>query len=276
MTTHLIQLTDLHIRERGQLTYRRIDTGKYLEQAVQSVLALPQRPDAIVITGDLTDFGRAGEYDYVRELLTPLDGLPLYVMPGNHDDRQALRDAFPAYHYLGDQGFIQYAVDIGELRLIALDSVIPGRSEGELCGERLRWLQAALADSAGRPVVIALHHPPFRTLIGHMDKIGLVRGAPELEAVIARHPNVQRVISGHLHRSIQVGFGGTVALTAPSTAHQVCLDLAENAPSAWTLEPPGFMVHALPAGGRLVSHTAASGRFDGPHPFWDADGKLID
>ena len=276
MTTFLIQLTDLHIRAPGCLTYRRIDAAAYLKRAVDSVLSLPQTPHAIVISGDLTDFGRAEEYANLRTLLEPLNPLPLYLMPGNHDDRDALRAAFPDHAYLGQEGFIQYAVDIGALRLIALDTLVPGRSEGMLCADRLDWLAQQLAASGERPVVIALHHPPFQTLIGHMDAIGLQQGAQALEDLVRAHPNVARVISGHLHRSIQVGFGGSVATTAPSVAHQVCLDLAPDAASAWTLEPPGFMVHALPDDGRLVSHTQASGHFDGPYPFWDENGALID
>lgn len=277
MTTFLLQLTDLHIRAPGRLTYRRIDTAQYLERAVHSVLRLPQRPHAMVITGDLTDFGRAEEYAHLRQLLAPLGELPIYLLAGNHDERQGLRQAFPEHHYLPqDGGFVQYAVDIAGLRLIALDTVVPGDSAGALCAQRLDWLEDQLVAARGRPVVIAMHHPPFQTLIGHMDKIGLREGAQELEALVRRHPHVERVVCGHLHRSIQVGFGGTVALTCPAPAHQVCLDLAPDAASAWTLEPPGFMLHALPPQGRLVSHTVASGSFDGPHPFWDAQGQLID
>ncbi|MET1537547.1 metallophosphoesterase, partial [Burkholderia sola] len=115
----LAQLTDLHIREPGRLTYRRIDTARYLESSVQSVLALPQRPHALVITGDLTDFGRPAEYVHLRSLLAPLGELPIYLLAGNHDDRDALRAAFPEHAWLRSEGFIQYAVDIGGLRLIA-------------------------------------------------------------------------------------------------------------------------------------------------------------
>lgn len=277
MTTFLVQLTDLHIREPGRLTYRRIDTAEYLQRAVRGILELPQKPHALVITGDLTDFGREDEYAHLRRLLAPLGALPIYLLAGNHDEREGLRKAFPGHAYLaaGDE-FVQYAVDIEGLRLIALDTVVPGKSEGALCERRLHWLEQRLAESAGRPVVIAMHHPPFQTLIGHMDKLGLLQGAGELEALVRQHANVERIICGHMHRSIQVAFGGTVAMTSPSPAHQVCFDLAPDAASAWTLEPPAFMVHALPEGGRLVSHTVASGRFDGPYPFWDADGRLID
>ena len=273
--TLLLQLSDLHIREPGRLAYGRIDTAPYLREAVASIGRLPQRPDAVVITGDLTDFGRAAEYDHLRELLAPLAPLPIYLLPGNHDERQQLRASFPEHAWLGTEGFVQYSVPVGAMQLIALDTVVPGASEGSLCAERLDWLAAQLDAHRDRPVVIAMHHPPFRTLIGHMDEIGLLQGADELEALVARHPNVERVICGHLHRSIQVRFGGSLALTVPSPAHQVCLDLAPDAPSAWTLEPPGYAVHALPAGGRLVSHLAASGRYEGPYPFHDG-GQLID
>jgi len=278
-TTFLVQLTDLHIREPGRLAYGRIDTAPYLERAVQSVLRLPQRPDAVVITGDLSDFGRAAEYEHLARLLAPL-AMPVYLMPGNHDDRDQLRRSFPSHTYLaqgvGKAGFVQYAVRVGTLRLLALDTCVPEASHGALCAERLGWLEAQLDACRGEPVVIAMHHPPFRTLIGHMDDIGLLEGAQALEALVARHPNVERVICGHLHRAIDVRFGGTIASTAPAPAHQVCLDLAPDAASAWTLEPPGFRVHAWSAqDGRLVTHLAASGRFEGPYPFHD-NGALID
>jgi len=278
-TTILVQLTDLHIREPGRLAYGRIDTAPYLEHAVQSVLRLPQQPDAVVITGDLSDFGRAAEYEHLARLLAPLT-MPVYLMPGNHDDRSELRRSFPGHAYLaagvGSAGFVQYAVRVGALRLLTLDTCVPGASHGELCGERLAWLEEQLDTCRGEPVVIAMHHPPFRTLIGHMDEIGLLQGAEALEALVARHGNVERVICGHLHRAIDVRFGGTIASTSPAPAHQVCLDLSPDAPSAWTLEPPGFRVHAWSArNGRLVTHLAASGTFEGPFPFHD-NGALID
>ncbi len=273
--TFLAQITDPHIREPGRLAYGRINTAPYLERAVRSLLALHQRPDALVLTGDLTDFGRAAEYAHLAELLAPLGDLPVYLLPGNHDERQQLRSSFPTHAYLQGEGeFVQYSARVGPLRLIALDTVAPGQSHGVLCGERLAWLERELAACQGEPVVIAMHHPPFRTLIGHMDKIGLLAGAPELEAIVARHANVERIICGHLHRAIDVRFGGTIASTCPAPGHQVALDLQPEAPSAWMLEPPAFRVHAWD-GQRLVSHLAASGIFEGPYPFHE-NGTLID
>jgi len=271
----LVQLTDLHIREPGRLAYGRIDTAPYLRTAVQSVLRLRQRPQAVVITGDLTDFGRAAEYAHLAGLLAPLD-MPVYLLPGNHDDRDQMRRSFPAHHWLGREGgFIQYSVQVGGLRLITLDTCEPGKSHGTLDESRLQWLERELESCKHQPVVIAMHHPPFQTLIGHMDDIGLLQGATELEAIVARHPNVERVICGHLHRAIDVRFGGTIACTTPAPAHQVALDLDPRAESRWMLEPPGFRVLAQDGHGRVVSHIAASGEFDGPHPFHEG-GQLID
>ncbi len=276
--TILVQLTDLHIREPGRLAYRRVDTSAYFRSTVDAVLALKQKPHAVVISGDLTDFGRAEEYASLRKQIMPLEaaGLPVYLMPGNHDDRSELRRNFPTHTYLGEGATIQFAVDIGPLLLLALDTCVPMHSEGALDAPSLAWLEQQLDASGEKPVVIAMHHPPFQTLIGHMDEIGLLTGAFELEAIVAKHRNVERVICGHLHRAIDVRFGGTIASTCPGPAHQVCLDLDPNAVSAWTLEPPSFRVHAWnPREGRLVSHLAASGTFEGPYPFFE-NGTLID
>ena len=270
----LAQFSDPHIREPGRLAYRRLDTAPYLEAAVDALRRLPQTPDAVVITGDLCDTGRAAEYEHLRNLLKPL-AMPVYLMPGNHDDRAQMRRAFPEHACLGQDGFVQYSVAIGELQLIALDSVVPGQPYGELCAERLAWLAGELEKNRDRAVVIALHHPPFKTLIGHMDDIGLRQGSAALEALVAAHANVERIVCGHLHRPIQVRFGGAVALTVPSTAHQVTLDIDPAAASSWMLEPPGFGLHALPRGGRMVSHTAACGVYQGPYPFHEG-GQLID
>jgi 3',5'-cyclic AMP phosphodiesterase CpdA len=276
MKTLLAQLTDLHIREPGRLAYGRLDTAPFLRAAVQAIGALPQLPNAVVLTGDLTDFGRAAEYEHLAEMLAPLS-MPLYLLPGNHDEREQLRRSFTDHAYLGDDEFVQYTVSLGGhgLRLMALDTVEPGAPHGRLCTKRLQWLTDELARHRGEPVVIAMHHPPFESLIGHMDRIGLLEGADALAEILAQHPTVERVICGHLHRTIYSRVAGAVASTAPSPAHQVCLDLSPDAASTWILEPPGFHLHAWSGPGRMVTHVASVGQFDGPHPFHDG-GKLID
>lgn len=125
-TLTFVQITDLHIRLPDEPAYGRIDTGAYLRATIESVLALRQPPEAMLITGDLVDSGRVEEYEYLLELLAPAS-MPVYVMPGNHDDRNNLRKVFSDHHYLGDGAFLQYRCRIGPLHLIALDTSEPGR-----------------------------------------------------------------------------------------------------------------------------------------------------
>lgn len=271
----LCQISDTHIKAGGRLAYGVVDTARMLARCVEQVLALPQRPDAVLMTGDLVDDGRGEAYLLLRELLAPL-AMPLYLLPGNHDDRDALRAAFPDHRYLRQWApFVQYAIEGHPLRIVALDSVVPGAGGGELCAERLDWLARTLAAEPERPTVVALHHPPFVTGIGHMDRVALSAAAMEgLARVVARHPQIERVLAGHLHRPITARFAGTVASTCPSPAHQVALDLASDAADDYVLEPPAFLLHWW-NGRALVSHTAYVGDFDGPYPF-RTGGRLID
>ena len=266
MSTLLLQLTDLHILASGELAYGQIDTAGLLRQTIQAIQALERRPDVAVVTGDLVDNGSAAAYAHLRELLAPLD-MPLYMLPGNHDDRLQLHRAFPEGAPLNADGFVQYSVDLGTVQLIVLDTLVPYASHGALCAQRLSWLSSALDACRDRPVVVAMHHPPFITGIDHMDKIGLLEGVSELDALLRRHPQVQRLLCGHMHRPIQCLFGGTLASTLSSTAHQVAMGLSPDAEPQWTLEPPGFGLHMINALGQIVSHQGTSAPYAGPFPF---------
>jgi 3',5'-cyclic-AMP phosphodiesterase len=270
----LAQVTDMHIKAGGKLSYRVVDTEASLARCVAQLLALPQVPDAVLFTGDLTDFGRPEEYRNLARLLEPLT-MPYYLMPGNHDDPATMRTEFPGHRYMRQrEGKLDYVVDDHPVRIVALDTSVPRKPFGALTDEQLQWLDRTLADAPGKPTVVAVHHPPFWTGIGHMDIQPLTNPVP-FEAVIARHSQVERVLCGHLHRNIVARFGGTIASTCPSPSHQVALDLADDAASRFVMEPPGFCLHLWRKESGLVSHTAALGKFEGPYPFYEG-GKLID
>src|SRR2546421_637124 len=269
------QISDLHIKAPGKLSYRVVDCAAMLARCVEQVLRLPQRPHAIVFTGDLADFGRAEEYAHLRQLLEPLP-MPCYLLPGNHDARATLRQVFADHAYLRQwEPYIQYAIDEWPLRIVAIDTVIPGEGGGRLDDERLAWLDRTLAAAPKKPTVVVMHHPPFTTLSGHLARVGL-EGSEALARVIARHPQVERVLCGHLHRPIQYRFAGTIASTSPSPAHQVALDLSPDAPSDFKMEPPAFQLHAWRKGMGVVSHTAYIGDFAGPYPFEEESCPLPD
>jgi Icc protein len=264
----LAQISDLHVKQPGALAYGRVDTSAALARCVAALNALDPRPDAVIMTGDLVDQGDPEQYAHLKTLLAPLE-IPYYLLVGNHDGRAALRDAFSEREELRTGGeFVQYAVDIGPLRLIALDSMVPGQSGGHLCATRLAWLAAQLDAALGKPVIVALHHPPFDCGIGHMDEVRLdAQAAQNLAALVARYPNVERVICGHVHRSMFARFGGTIASAVPSPAHQVALDLREHAPSGFVMEPPAFALHRYDAATGIVTHHAYVDAADGPYPF---------
>ena len=259
----IVQLTDPHIVANARLCLNTIDTSSFLREAVDTVKHLTTAPDAVVITGDLVNEGRPNQYEHLRVLLTPLlsSDIPVYLMPGNHDNRAALRDAFPEHSELGTGDTCDFVVDVGAVRLIGLDTVVEGEPGGDLSDKQLQWLEARLRKAPKRPTMIAMHHPPFVTGIGHMDAQGLTPAARQaMEAIVSAHPQVQRVTCGHIHRSISRRWAGTVAATTPSVAHAVAFDLRKDGPGAWNYEPPAITAHYWD-GSALLTHQIGSGNF---------------
>ena len=168
----IAQISDTHIKPEGALAYGHVDTSAFLARAVDHILHLDPQPDVVLGTGDLVDGGTREEYARLRHLLSPLP-MPVYLIPGNHDDREALRQTFADYPLMPREGFIQYVVEGGPLRLIAVDTLIPGAPGGRVDGPRLAWLDARLAEAPAKPTMIFMHHPPFKTAIDYMDGIGL-------------------------------------------------------------------------------------------------------
>ena len=251
-TAVVVQLSDPHIGA----DWDGRDPAAALAAAVQEVVALDAAPDAVLVSGDLTGHALDSEYELVRELLAPL-GAPLHVLPGNHDDRAALRRHFE----LPGEGAepVCYAAEAGPLRLVVLDSTRPGEDAGELGDERLAWLDDTLAAAPGAPTLVALHHPPIVTGVPVMDAMGLPASDREgMREVVSRHPQVRRIVAGHVHRAITAELGGRTVLAAPSTYAQLRLDLR---PGEFALsgEPAAFALHAL-VGGELASHVVTVDR----------------
>ncbi len=272
----IAQISDLHIKPEGQLAYGRVDTAQALERCVVTLNGLDPAPDFVVISGDLADTPTAEEYVYLRRLLAPLK-LPFAGVPGNHDSREMMRAAFPATPYAFDAGPLDRKVEIGDLDLLLLDSSVPGKPHGELDPSTLQWLETTLGASSSRPALLFLHHPPFISGIWHMDRQNL-RNAGALAQIVRRHPRVQLVATGHVHRAALTLFAGMPCTICPAPNHAVDLDLAELRAPSFRVEPPAFHLHTWFPGegfGGLVTHQVPIGTFDGPHPFFGPDGKLL-
>jgi 3',5'-cyclic-AMP phosphodiesterase len=252
----IAQLSDPHVVAMpGQGRLAGVDTAEALLRALAAIKELCGQVDLVLATGDLTNLGHAHEYAALAAVLEHAPG-PIRLLPGNHDDRSALRAAFPDHAYLqGDSPFIQYTEDFGPLRLITLDTTIPGRHDAKLDDVRLGWLAAEMDRAAGRPVLLAMHHPPFETGMTAFDALPF-EGREALEALVAGRPNIVRVVCGHLHRAVQAQFGGTIASVCPSTAFTYGMQLAPGSRFKPSPEPPGYQIHHW-TGGRLVTHTLA-------------------
>lgn len=263
----LVQLSDLHVLTAGRILSGLVATDLLLEKCLAAVQALAPAPDAVLLSGDLVDSGDLLEYQRLRELLAPLR-MPVYVIPGNHDSTPVLRAAFADHAYLPAQGPLRWQVEVAGLCLIGLDSSVPGQAGGALDADTLDWLDTALSARRDQPTLVALHHPPFDSGIRHMDDIALAEPA-RLAAVISHHPQVERVLCGHVHRPITTRFAGTVATACPSSAHQIEFNLNPAHPGGFILEPPAFMVHRWTPHSGLVTHVIPVGEFAGPYGFDD-------
>ena len=251
------QISDLHVAVPGSEADAVQNGAVGLANAVAHLNGLEPRPAVVVASGDLVSVGTASEYNRLRDLLAPLE-IPIYLLPGNHDDRELLRQAFADHAYLPRQGFLQYVVECDPLRLVVLDTNVPGEAHGELCADRLDWLDRRLGEAPDRPTLVFLHHPPFVTGMRKMDEAAFV-GRAGLGHVLARHDHVEHLLCGHLHRSISRRFHGTVATTCPSTAFQLTLDLRPRKRLGLAREPAACLLHYWAGDGGIVTHTSLIG-----------------
>jgi 3',5'-cyclic-AMP phosphodiesterase len=244
--TVVVQLSDPHIGA----TWADGDPVAGLAVAVDSIRRLRPAPDALVLTGDLADNLADSEYEQILASLQGIDA-PCYALPGNHDDRDAIRRHFGLPGEPGEP--VQYAVELGALRILMLDSTRPGADAGEFDAGRLAWLEDALSADPRSPTVLAVHHPPLVTHSPGLDVLALAaEDRAALAEVVRRHPNVMLIIAGHVHRAISGELAGARVLSAPSTYIGFALDfLAEQIDDVPT--PPGYVVHAFREG-ELASH----------------------
>jgi 3',5'-cyclic-AMP phosphodiesterase len=259
----IAHISDLHVCLPGTLYQGLVDSNAMLANAVAAIGRLESRPDAVIISGDITEHGLSDEYAEARRMLANI-GVPFVAIPGNHDERAAFRAGFGL---LGTGPLHTMREDLGPVRIIGVDVTVPGLHHGEFDDAAEAWLAARLAAEPERPTLIMLHQPPFESGIGFIDAYRCM-GGKRLEALVLRYPAVERVVCGHIHRMAQRRFGGTIALTAPSTATAIALRLDEGASPASWIEPPGMLLHHWREGTGMVSHFMPIGQFRGPLEFF--------
>ncbi|MCJ2374534.1 phosphodiesterase [Pseudomonas sp. RGM 3321] len=262
----IAHISDTHVRPRGLLYQGVVDSNAMLAAAVDTINALDPPPDLILFSGDLVDGGHPEEYAMARELLQPLRQR-LLMIPGNHDHRQNLRNAFPEHDYFINDENCSF-VDSGSapMRIIGLDISVPDQHHGDMTDTATQWLDRTLALEADKPTLIMMHQPPFSSGIHYIDAYRCERGE-RLAEVVFRYPAVERIVCGHIHRFMQLRFGGTLLCTAPSTTTAIALQLHPDAADASYVEPPGLLLHHWKADTGLITHWVPIGRFEGPFDF---------
>lgn len=244
------QITDCHIEADPDHLH-----NQQLRATVQQINGIKEKPCFVLASGDLANGGTLQQYRQLDEILSHLD-MPLYVIPGNHDNRDNMLETFGHKGYLPKEPpFMHYAINHHPVRVIALDTKEGDEHFGRLCEERLRWLSIKLAKERERPTVIVMHHPPFETGVKIMDVDRCLDG-PAFADIVAKSHNVERVLCGHVHRPAFTRFAGTIASVCPSTAFHLTPSLmVECKEYQLTDEPAGFQLHVWSGEVGLVSHT---------------------
>lgn len=230
----ILILTDLHITGGDPII--GLDPFARARASVEHSLA--DHPDAacLIITGDLTHYGTAAEYNRLETLLSGIR-LPVHLTLGNHDNRAAFCTAFPGH--TDQDGFAQKIIDLPGWRLVLLDTLDDAptvKHAGILCRRRLDFLDAALAQAGDRRKLVLMHHPPFDTGFKGMDAIKLANG-PETTKILAHH-GVEFCVAGHVHRTISGSADGLPFAIFKSPCHQMPMLLNEDG-SAHSVDEPG-------------------------------------
>ncbi|MEM1131909.1 MAG: phosphodiesterase [Pseudomonadota bacterium] len=250
----IAQVTDIHLGfdPDNPAEFNR----KRLDRIIEDMLALDTRPDMLFATGDLIDRGDADSYRRLANAFSVCP-FPVHMALGNHDVRATYIAQFPEPSFA--DGFLQYVVEAGPLRMIVLDTLEEGRHGGAFCETRASWLKARLDEDSETPTVIVQHHPPVEVGIAWMNTHPEEPWVVRLGECLKGRTNVIAMLCGHVHRTIQSFWCGIPIAVCPSSAPQVALNLSEIDPEnpdgrdMIIADPPAYALHWW-NGRQLVSH----------------------
>lgn len=267
----ILQISDFHLRGDGKLSFQVVDTASFLKSTkahLEHVFSLDgQKPDMIVVTGDIADSGDEKAYLMVYEALSSFN-VPVYAVPGNHDRRDRMVRILKGWTIPNPQTapFLCYAVQTEEARLLFLDTLNPGSHAGHMREAELAWLDNELQSNKTVPTLIFMHHPPFITGLPAMDEP--FENLEQLRTVLMKAPWA-RLCCGHMHRPIFTVWAGVPCVTAPAASMQIELDFTPEGGDTFRMETPGYLLHDFEDGvfNTHVCQIYKKTEFDGPYPF---------
>jgi len=250
----IAHISDTHIEGWGRKTFGIAPMAENLARCVDHINGLVPQPDLVLVTGDITNHGSREAMERAASILRDLRA-PFYVIPGNHDRRDVLADVFgPTACPTESTEFINYVIEGPDLRLITVDSTVPGAPGGEICEERAAWLDRRLSERPDQPTVIFMHHPPVRFHVPETDMDGF-EGMDRFWQVVGKHPQVVRILAGHIHLAALTQWQGVTVSTAPSMGMRLTLDLTLEHPSEYILDDPAFQLHYWSEEQHLITFT---------------------
>ena len=267
MTIPFLHLSDLHLAPPGRLL-AGVDPIRQMQGVLARIERLDVSPAFVVVSGDLTEDGSAESYEVVKGVLQELGGensdTPVLIALGNHDDRATFRRVILGEVGSDAQGPYHHSQLIDGLRVIVLDSSIPGEVGGAVGAAQLAWLEDELRKPAPRGNVIVVHHPCRLAAPPHHFPMFILRDTADLEAIVARHRDrVVGVLAGHSHQLNSAPFGGTLHATAPAVLYQLDYFAGEQ----FTPVPgSGFNLCQLDDGGLIVHPVLLEGDRRERHP----------
>lgn len=250
----IAQITDLHLGfdPDNPEEFNRLRLDAILDAIARETV----RPDIVMASGDLVDRGDEHSYRTLRKIFDAYS-IPIYPCLGNHDQRYNFRRVFGDTGFV--DGFLQYELEAGPLRILVIDTLEEGRHGGSFCSIRAEWLSARLDEQTDRPTLIVGHHPPTEIGIEWMNSYEGEPWVQRLRETLAGHDQVIGMICGHVHRSISTLWNGIGLSVCASSAPQVALDLRPIDPDTpddrdmIITDPPSYALHWW-NGSSLITH----------------------
>ncbi len=239
MAVRILQLTDLHLMSDRDATLRGIPTWNSFRDVMQFIRDGDFQFDMIVITGDLAHDEQPRTYDMLRDELSDYVE-SCRLLPGNHDDRQAMRNVFPELFSEPIESLV-FSRRLGDWRVIGLDTQLPGEVAGNVTNTQVAWLDSQLKTAANEPTLVFMHHPPFSVESAWLDEIGL-NSASSLMTLLTSHSNVRVICTGHVHHEFHRTVGKLECFTTPSCGVQF---RPRSQETEYDFAAPGFRVFTL-------------------------------
>lgn len=208
----LLQITDSHLFAEQEGTLLGMNTAASLAQVMERVMAEQPHVDLMLATGDLSQDGTLESYRRFQAMTAAIEA-PHRWLAGNHDEAAVMAEHF------GHTDVMQPVIDIGNWRILLLDSSVSGSVPGWLADSQLELLERALNEAPDRHALVCLHHHPISIDCKWMEPIGL-RNADAFLEIIDRYPQVRVLLWGHIHQHLDRERNGVRLLATPSTCVQ--------------------------------------------------------